>query len=67
MFNRQGIKKIGELVIMFQYFEIYLQKLQDSDTNSLRESTFLSQIVMITIFCLFNTIEGYSTEKPYDV
>ena len=68
MFHRSGIKQLPELLEMYGHLNSHLKYLVENNNavNSQREANCLAQILIITIFGLFNTIEGYQDDKKFD-
>ena len=68
LFNHSGIKQVQPLREMFSSLSKYLARVQDDrDTNTQKESSILGHVILITIFGLYNTIEGYSDDKKFDI
>lgn len=57
-----------EVIVLFRDLTEYLKRLgnENNDKNNQKESTILNQILSLTIFTLFNCIEGYSEEKKIE-
>lgn len=52
---------------MIWYLGKYLDIIKKNEQiNQLRESTVMGYVIIIVIFSLFNTIEGYAEDYKYD-
>ncbi|KRX00081.1 hypothetical protein PPERSA_07278 [Pseudocohnilembus persalinus] len=69
IFNHSGIKKISSQIELFKYLHAYIQAIRKNDNNEInhqKEGTMLSYIVILCIFLLFYTIEGFSADQKFD-
>lgn len=67
LFNHSGQKQFRYLIEMIWFLGKYLDILKvNEQIQTQREGTIMSYVVIIVIFSLYNTIEGYSDEQKYD-